>query len=174
MRPETNVAFHKALKQIKDLHRQKEQPFSDLRIVVRIYADERFEVVYICPPENDPIFFSWPNNFMPNLKQERPEKIVLLKFTEQGIETPVIEFRKAIFIILNRYLKRDGQGCKFVVHVVVKNDIFSISVISREESLNQIAMYGARIQNEDLLPSGDGDYLVQIKKGQIVFSDFST
>lgn len=173
MKPETNEAYRKAVQEIKHVHQQKGLSFSDLRIVVRIYEDEKLEVIYICPPENNPIFFSWPNDFKPNIEIDKPEKIVLVRFTELGFEAPVISFRKALFLILNRYLEKKGLKCNFIACTVVKNDVYGISVISRDESLNQIQMYGTRGKEEDLLPPGDGDYIVQIKNSLVVFSDFS-
>lgn len=174
MRTETNEAYHKAVQEIKRVHQQKGLSFSDLRIVVRIYEDEKFEVIYICPPENDPIFFSWPNDFKPNVEADKPEKIVLLRFTELGFEAPVIAYKKSLSLILNRYLEKKGLERDFVASTVVKNDIYEISVISRDESLSQIHLYGARSKEDELLPLGNGDYLVLIKNGQIIFSNFST
>jgi hypothetical protein len=171
MKPEANDAFNKIVANIKAMHQNTGGKFKDLRIAVRTYSDEKFQVTYFYLPTKEPLVFSWPREFEPK-ENEKVEKVAFIGFTEQGKEAPVTDFSKMVFMVYRKYLERGGQKEKFIVRVIVSHDIFTISVFDRQEDLNQIAMCGMRKNDETFLPIGDGDYLVHIRNGNLYITNF--
>lgn len=168
MQDKTKQAYSEVLKHIKELHFSAGHNYSDLRLVVYLFEDESFSINYIDPADHQPVNYSWPTEKFAHKQLRTPSQIIIVRFTEEGEEAPMIEFQQALTVIHRKYLQAGGIEAKFACNITVKDDFFNIAVISNISQLREIKTQGSRSPNEKILPQKNGNYLVSYKKGKIV------